>query len=417
MIRKLLPILGITFIDIVGFSMLIPMLPYFVTHFGASAYVVGFLFATFSLCQLASAPIWGYVSDRIGRKTVLIISQIGATIGWALLGVAPNVAAALGMAPIVVVFIARILEGVSGGNISVTQAYVADLVEPRARSRAFGLISAMFAAGMVFGPAGGGLLYARFGFAAPFLVAAALQFVTLLLTIFMLPESHARAKDEARLKLNAILASFGQPRLAKLLWQRLAISLALYGWFGVFALYLARQLGFTLSSTGYLFSVFAVFNVFMNAVVVGRVSTRLGDRTMSNVGLASLVIGYGLVPFVHDLRLLAVSMLLFAFGLALTNTGITALISNAASDREQGTVLGTSSSLDSLSGVLAPPVSTGLLSAYGPRYAGIESFTLAAIAFGMGLRSARDERSAARVADEAALKLACEAQAAEIVRG
>jgi predicted MFS family arabinose efflux permease len=275
----------------------------------------------------------------------------------------------------------------------------------------------MFAAGMVFGPAGGGLLYARFGFAAPFLVAAALQFVTLLLTIFMLPESHARAKDEARLKLNAILASFGQPRLAKLLWQRLAISLALYGWFGVFALYLARQLGFTLSSTGYLFSVFAVFNVFMNAVVVGRVSTRLGDRTMSNVGLASLVIGYGLVPFVHDLRLLAVSMLLFAFGLALTNTGITALISNAASDREQGTVLGTSSSLDSLSGVLAPPVSTGLLSAYGPRYAGIESFTLAAIAFGMGLRSARDERSAARVADEAALKLACEAQAAEIVRG
>jgi DHA1 family tetracycline resistance protein-like MFS transporter len=417
MIRKLLPILGITFIDIVGFSMLIPMLPYFVTHFGASAYVVGFLFATFSLCQLASAPIWGYVSDRIGRKTVLIISQIGATIGWALLGVAPNVAAALGMAPIVVVFIARILEGVSGGNISVTQAYVADLVEPRARSRAFGLISAMFAAGMVFGPAGGGLLYARFGFAAPFLVAAALQFVTLLLTIFMLPESHARAKDEARLKLNAILASFGQPRLAKLLWQRLAISLALYGWFGVFALYLARQLGFTLSSTGYLFSVFAVFNVFMNAVVVGRVSARLGDRTMSNVGLASLVIGYGLVPFVHDLRLLAVSMLLFAFGLALTNTGITALISNAASDREQGTVLGTSSSLDSLSGVLAPPVSTGLLSAYGPRYAGIESFTLAAIAFGMGLRSARGERSAARVADEAALKLACEAQAAEIVRG
>src|SRR5580704_11305829 len=110
MIRKLLPILGITFIDIVGFSMLIPMLPYFVTHFGASAYVVGFLFATFSLCQLASAPIWGYVSDRIGRKTVLIISQIGATIGWALLGVAPNVAAALGMAPIRVVFIARILK-------------------------------------------------------------------------------------------------------------------------------------------------------------------------------------------------------------------------------------------------------------------------------------------------------------------
>ena len=131
MIRKLLPILGVTFIDIVGFSMLIPMLPYFVTHFGVSAFVVGLLMATFSLSQFVSAPVWGSISDRIGRKTVLIISQIGATIGWVMLGLAPNIAASLALAPIAVVFAARIVEGVSGGNISITQAYVADLVEPR----------------------------------------------------------------------------------------------------------------------------------------------------------------------------------------------------------------------------------------------------------------------------------------------
>jgi MFS transporter, DHA1 family, tetracycline resistance protein len=194
MIRKLLPILGITFIDIVGFSMLIPMLPYFVTHFGVSASVVGLLFATFSLCQFVSAPLWGSASDRIGRKMVLIISQIGATIGWAMLGLAPNIAAWLALAPITVVFIARVVEGISGGNISITQAYVADLVEPKMRSRAFGLISAMFAAGMVFGPLGGGILFARYGFAVPFLVAAALQLVTLIVTIVMLPESHTRTQ-------------------------------------------------------------------------------------------------------------------------------------------------------------------------------------------------------------------------------
>lgn len=415
MLRRLLPILGITFIDIVGFSMLIPMLPYFVTHFGASAYVVGLLMATFSLCQLLSAPIWGYVSDRIGRKTVLIISQIGATIGWALLGVAPNVAVALALPAIAVVFAARVLEGVSGGNISITQAYVADLVEPRERARAFGLIGAMFASGMVFGPAGGGILYARFGFAAPFLVAAGLQLVTLILTVTMLPESRARAKDESRLSLDAILASFGHPRLSRLLWQKLAIALALYGWFGVFALFLARQLGFTLASTDYLFSAFAIFNVFMNAVVVGRVSARLGDRTMSNIGLASLVSGYALVPFVHDIGLLAASMILFSFGIALTNTGITALISNTASDKEQGTVLGVSSSLDSLSGVVAPPISTGILGAYGPRFGGIESLTFASIALALGLVNARGERRAAPSGDEAALKL--ETEAAEVVRG
>jgi DHA1 family tetracycline resistance protein-like MFS transporter len=416
MVRKLLPILGVTFIDIVGFSMLIPMLPYFVTHFGASAVVVGLLMATFSFCQFVSAPLWGSISDRIGRKSVLIVSQIGATIGWVMLGLASPIAAALAVVPISVVFVARILEGVSGGNISITQAYVADLVAPRERARAFGLIGAMFAAGMVFGPFGGGLLYARFGFATPFLVAAGLQFVTLLLTITMLPESRAKNKDEERLGWGAFLQGFRKPRLARILVQKLAISLALYGWFAVFALFLARQLGFSLTTTDYLFSIFAVFNVLMNAVLVGRISARLGDRTMSNVGLASLVAGFAMVPFVHDLALLAATMLLFAFGMALTNTGITALISNAASDRDQGTVLGASSSLDSLSGILAPPISTGMLGIYGPRFAGVESLTLAAIALILGVRNARGEQLADRH-DEAALGLAHEAETATIAEG
>jgi DHA1 family tetracycline resistance protein-like MFS transporter len=390
-IRKLLPILGITFIDIVGFSMLIPMLPYFVTHFGASAFVVGLLMAIFSLCQFIAAPLWGNASDRIGRKTVLIVSQIGATIGWALLGFASSVAAALAVAPIAVVFVARIIEGISGGNISVTQAYVADLVEPPDRARAFGLISAMFAAGMVFGPFGGGLLYARFGFAAPFLAAAALQLVTLVLTITMLPESRGKDKDAERVGFGSILQTFRNPRLGRILWQKLAVSLALYGWFAVFALYLARQLGFSLTQTDYLFSIFSIFNVFVNVVLVGRISAQLGNRSMSNVGLTFLVAGFALVPLVHGVTLLTFTMLFFAMGMALTNTGITALISNAASDRDQGTVLGTSSSLDSLSGIVAPPISTGVLSGFGPRFAGIESLALAALALLMGLRAAGGE--------------------------
>ncbi|MGA8576315.1 MAG: MFS transporter [Candidatus Cybelea sp.] len=417
MIRKLLPILGVTFIDIVGFSMLIPMLPYFVTHFGMSAFVVGLLFATFSACQLAAAPVWGYVSDRIGRKMVLIVSQIGATIGWAMLGVAPNIAAAIAVAPIAVVFAARIVEGISGGNISITQAYVADLVAPKERARAFGLIGAMFAAGMVFGPAGGGLLYARFGFAVPFLVAAVLQFVTLLLTIVMLPESRARTPDEERLGIGAIYKSFRNPRLGRILWQKLAISLALYGWFAVFALYLQQQLDFSLAQTDYLFSGFAAFNVVINMSVVGRLSARLGDRWMSNIGLSFLVAGYALVPFVHSVvPLLIVTMIVFGLGMALTNTGITALISNAASDRDQGTVLGTSSSLDSLSGILAPPFSTKFLAVYGPRFAGIESLAFAAVALVMGLVNARGERSAERDGD-GLLTLTAEVEAARIADG
>jgi MFS transporter, DHA1 family, tetracycline resistance protein len=383
MIRKLLPILGITFIDIVGFSMLIPMLPYFVTHFGATPLVVGLLFASFSACQLVAAPLWGAISDRIGRKMVLIVSQIGATIGWAMLAFAPTIGW---------VFVARIIEGISGGNISVTQAYVADLVEPKDRSRAFGLIGGTFAAAMIFGPLGGGLLFARYGFKAPFLTAAALQFLTLLLTYFALPESRTKLEREETTGVGSILTSFRKPRLSRILWQKLAISLGLYGWFSVIALYLQGQLGFSLTETDYFFSFFAVFNVLSNVFLVGRMSNWLGDRTMSNVGLAALVLAFASVAVVHNIFALAGTMLLFAFGMALANTGITALISNTATGREQGMVLGASSSLDSLSGILAPPVSTGLLGRYGPGYAGLEPLALEAVALLLGLLGARAER-------------------------
>jgi DHA1 family tetracycline resistance protein-like MFS transporter len=117
---RLFPILGITFIDVLGFSILVPIMPYFVRHFGASYVAVGALFAVFAFCQFVSAPLWGNVSDRIGRKRVLVISQIGATLGWTGLAFAPTLAW---------VFVARIVEGISGGNISVTQAYVADRVD------------------------------------------------------------------------------------------------------------------------------------------------------------------------------------------------------------------------------------------------------------------------------------------------
>jgi DHA1 family tetracycline resistance protein-like MFS transporter len=385
MIKKLLPILGITFVDIIGFSMLIPVMPYFVTHFGASPFVVGVLFATFSLAGLIAAPIWGNLSDRLGRKTVLIISQVGATLSWGMMAFAPN---------ITVIFIARILEGASGGNISITQAYVADVVEPKDRGRAFGLIGAMFGAGMVFGPAGGGLLFAHFGFAAPFLAAAFLQFVTVLLTVFLLPESREKPAEEDRVRMKDVFECLRRPGLSSIMYQKLALSLSLYGWFSVIALYLAGQLGFSLTDTDYFFSGFAAFNVLCNAVFVGKISNAIGDRAMSNIGLACLALSFCAVPFIHNVYTLAPLMMSFAFGMALANTGITALISNKASDREQGTVLGVSSSLDSLSGTISPPLSTGLLSHYGSRVAGAESLVFSVVALGMGLFAARGETSA-----------------------
>jgi multidrug resistance protein len=374
-VRRLIPILGITFVDIIGFSMLLPMLPYFVTHFGAKPVVVGILFATFSLCQLLSAPLWGNLSDRIGRKFVLVTSQIGATIGWTMLAFSPT---------ILWVFVARIIEGVSGGNIGITQAYVADLVAPKERSRAFALISATFGAGMVFGPVIGGVLFLRYGFKAPFLTAAGLQLLTLVLTLAFVPESR-RHEDREHLGIREVLDAFRRPGLAFVLAQKLALSLGLYGWYAVIALYLQRQLSFTLARTDFFFAIFALASVVMNTAAVGGVSKRTGDRRMANLGLATLAASFLLLPFVHDVAVLAGVLILFSFGSALAQNGITAQISNAVHDREQGTVLSVGSSLDSLSGIVAPPISTGLLGAAGPAFAGVESsfFALAALVMGL----------------------------------
>jgi predicted MFS family arabinose efflux permease len=384
-IVRLLPILGITFIDILGFSILIPLLPYYVQRFGAPPLVLGALFSTFALCQVVSGPVWGNVSDRIGRKRVLIVSQIGAAIGWAMLAVAPT----LGF-----VFAARIIEGLAGGNISVTQAYVSDLVEPAQRPRAFATIGAAFSAGFLFGPFAGGWLAHAYGFAVPFLLAAGLQVATLVLTIVALPESR-KPTDQKAATLRDIITSLRMPGVTPILTQKLMYSLALYGWFAVYALVLQRQLGLREDTTSYFFAAFGALSIVMQLGVVSRLTDAVGTRVTNTIGIAATVIAFGVAPFIHDLRTALVMLVFFAFGLSLNGATITSLISDAAPENQRGTILGAGSSLESASGVVMPPISTGALEASGVLATAAISagFTLIALAIGVvaGWRDKRPE--------------------------
>jgi MFS transporter, DHA1 family, tetracycline resistance protein len=382
MVARILPILGITFIDIFGFSILIPILPFFVTHFGSSDLTVGLLFSTFAACQFIAGPIWGNVSDRIGRKTVLIISQIGAIIGWTMLAFANTI----GM-----VFFARIVEGISGGNISVTQAYVADLVEPKDRARAFAYVGAAFSAGIVFGPVLGGIMYARYGYSAPFLAAAALQVLTLMLTIFMLPESTSQQERSNVAGFGDIWSSLTNRAIAPLLIQLWAFSLSLYAWFAVFTLLLKEGLRMGPASVSYLFASFGVVSVVLQVGVTGGVNDKLGARRSANIGIASLLLAFLLVPFAHSLLTMLPTILLFAFGMSVTRPSLTALLTDQTPENQRGTILGVSSALDNISGVLMPPVSTGLLGAFGPAWAGAASAFWSAIALALGINAQRKE--------------------------
>lgn len=382
MIVRLLPILGITFIDILGFSILIPLMPFFVKHFGASDIVVGGVFATYSLCQLISGPLWGNLSDRIGRKAVLIVSQIGATLAWALLGFAPAIAW---------VFVSRALEGFSGGNFGVTQAYVADLVPPEKRGRAFALVGAAFSAGFVFGPAFGGWLAARTSLQMPFFAAAALQLITLVLTIFLLPESRGGATDEARnaAGVRDIFRSLVDPQVSPVLWLRLIYVLGMYGWFAMMTLALNRQLGWNVAETSYVFAGFGVLQVILQVAFVGRFTDAIGTRNATNAGFLLCTATFVLFPLATTTATALFVLVLFGVGMSIENAAFPALASDVAPSNRRGTVLGVVSSMDSLAGVVMPPVTTGVLGVYGVAPATGIVAALVGIALAMGLIQAR----------------------------
>src|SRR5437763_1612214 len=181
--RPLLIIFLTIFVNLVGFGIIIPLLPYYAEQFGASPLVIGLLFAAYSLCQLLAAPILGDLSDRWGRRPILIFSLVGTVISFAMLAMAHSIA---------MLFLARIVDGLSGGNISTARAYVADVTEPKDRARAYGLIGAAFGLGFIMGPALSGIL-ARVSYTAPIWAAASLTLVAALMAFFWLPETVHRA--------------------------------------------------------------------------------------------------------------------------------------------------------------------------------------------------------------------------------
>jgi len=264
------------------------------------------------------------------------------------------------------VFLARVIEGFSGGNISVTQAYVADRIEPSQRARAFGYVGASFSAGIVLGPATGGLLLAKFGYAAPFLLAASLQVLTLLATIFFLPESVAKKPEgEKASELSDVPRYLADPAVRPVLIQKLAYALGLYSWFASYALVLQAQLGYGPTQTSYVFAGSGVIGILLQVGVVGNLSERLGARKASNIGFASAVLFFLYIPHVRDVLSLAFAVALFALGTSIANATLATLLTDAAHERARGAILGAGASLESIAGIIMPTISTGTLALFG----------------------------------------------------
>jgi DHA1 family tetracycline resistance protein-like MFS transporter len=366
--RSPLVIIFITiFIDLVGFGIVIPVLPLYAERYGASEATVGILLATYSAMQFVFAPILGKLSDRVGRRPVLLVSLIGTSIGFLLMGFAPSMPvgfALLGMAPTLVwLFVARIIDGISGGNISTAQAYIADVTPPEQRSKGMGLIGAAFGLGFIFGPAIGGAL-SHISPEAPFFFAAAMAAANATALYFLLPESlSAEHRSQARRGgILEVLEQSGSWQLGAVIATYFFSTVAFAMMTATFALFAAHRFRFNESKTGYLFAYVGVIGAVIQGGLLGRLVKMFGDKPLAVAGTAIFAASVFCFPLSQTVAALTIASTGFAIGNSLMTPTLNALASKSVSAAWQGRVLGVLASVASLARIIGPVLGGWLLS-------------------------------------------------------
>ncbi len=369
--RRLFSIFLIVFIDLLGFGLILPLLPYYAETFGATDFEVGLLVAVYAAAQFVATPLLGRLSDRVGRRPVLLISIAGNLVGFVLLALAQSLE---------MLFVARILAGFTGGNISVAQAYISDVTDARNRARGLGLIGAAFGLGFIIGPALGGLL-SQWGFAVPALSAAALSLINFLLVVAWLPESlTAQARQDARerppLTLRAMAEALRKPLVGPLLHTRFFFALAFSMFQTIFALYALRRFNLGARETGYILAYVGLLSILVQGVAVGKLAQRFEERTLilaSTALMALSLIGWALAPSVPVLLLILAPTALSG---GVLNTVINSAISKTVAPIEVGGTLGIASALEALTRILSPAVGSLLLANLGTWAPGVFSGVL-----------------------------------------
>jgi MFS transporter, DHA1 family, tetracycline resistance protein len=356
------------FIDLVGFGIVIPVLPFYAegTRFNATPRTVGLLFASYSVMQLLFAPVLGRLSDKYGRRPVLLISIIGTGIGFLILGFATT---------LWMLFVGRILDGISGGNISTAQAYIADITTKEDRAKGMGLLGAAFGLGFIFGPAIGGIL-SHWGIHVPFLFAAGLCFVNAILLYFTLPETvtpdHPARVSAARGRgFTQLINSLKQPRLGFILTIYFLFIVAFSIMTTSFSLYTMFRFGYDAHHNGYLFAYVGLIAVLIQGVLIGRLVRRFGEVWLVIVGALFFAISLFAVPFVGPnaggLLALLIGGGVFSLGNSLSTPALNSLASKSVGPAQQGSVLGVTQSVASLARAVGPSIAAVLIHSNSPR--------------------------------------------------
>ncbi|HWW88260.1 MAG TPA: MFS transporter [Vicinamibacterales bacterium] len=387
MTRPLLIIFLTILVNLIGFGIIIPLLPFYAETFGASPLTIGLLFAVFSLCQLIAAPALGDLSDRHGRRPILVFSLAGTVVSFVLLALAHS---------ITMLFVARIVDGLSGGNISTARAYVADVTAPKDRARAYGMIGAAFGLGFILGPAMSGVL-SRVSYTAPIWTAAAMTFVATLMAWFWLPETVHRAQAGTGNPLRFLPELFERPLVRRVL----VIDFIYWSAFGAFqttfALFASRRFGFDAGQTGYFFAAFGVLGVIVQGGLIRPIVRKLGDKLTFVLGLSFAAIGLAWAAMAHSVAMFAIALVPLALGIGFGHPTVSSLVSLVAKRDEQGRVQGAASGVESLGRTVGPVWGNASLQQFGEAspYLSAAALLVLTIALTLGLQLGNRDGSVA----------------------
>lgn len=360
--RSPLVVIFITvFIDLVGFGIVIPVLPFYAegTRYGATPREIGLLFASYSVMQLVFSPVLGRLSDKYGRRPILLISLIGTSVGFFILGFATT---------LWMLFLGRIIDGISGGNISTAQAYIADVTTKENRAKGMGLIGAAFGLGFVFGPAIGGIM-SRWGIHVPFLFAGGLAFANAILLYFTLPETitpdhPARVSAAAGRSWRRLITSLRNPRLGFVLTIYFLSIVAFSIMTASFSLFLMFRFGYDAFHNGWVFAFVGIISAVIQGGLIGRLVKRFGEPGLVIVGTFLFSASLFASPFIGPARGIIgiiITGAVSAVGNALNAPTLTSLASKSASAAEQGTIMGVTQSVASLARAVGPALAAFLI--------------------------------------------------------
>lgn len=369
------------FIDLLGFGIIIPLLPFYAERFGGSAQTVAMLSVSFSAMQFVFMPIWGRLSDRIGRRPILLLGLFGSFASYLVFGLA---------ASLPLLFLSRMFAGIAGATVSTAQAFIADTTTPENRAKGMGLVGAAFGLGFIFGPAIGGIL-SRWGHVVPPMFAALLSLLNFVAAWFLLPESrpaHVRATARAATsRLESLRKALTRPTLPALLLIYVTVVAAFSGFETTFALFSERRFGFTEETIGYIFAYVGLVLAVVQGGLVGRAVRRFGERRLVPAALLMVALGLVLIAFSRSVFELFVANGVLALGMGFNSPSLTSLISRRSDPEDQGGILGVSQGLASLARIVGPAWAGFLFDRWGMSSPYFSSAGLVMIAFAVSVVS------------------------------